>query len=175
MNSENQIVDEQDSPLEEVAIDKNMKIFNLPSIQTDILQNIVENIYGVNGKAMLSSNSAAKKLNELGIPFSEEDINGIPLDKAAEQDIDAIFKDNEKIDPIPNVLPGLVPLYELLEMIISKEINKLNNSLLIFDTELGGMRFLRSFDDENPSNKRIICDTVRFLGLNNALDTIIII
>lgn len=131
---------------------------------SDKLYNVVENVYGVNGGAFRAANEAAEQLSEKAIPYSREPFH----------DICTHEKKND-IYSIPNVVPGLLPLGEILQMILQQKINLVNNNMVLFDTSMGHIRLVVDFDQESPQIKKTICDLVRLFGLKNTIDSLVIV
>lgn len=154
-------------PLEEIPINDKLDVVATNVDRELSVTNIVERIYGVQGKAFSSANEAAARLSHLGIPYAPERSSDIY--KSEEE------QDENKIHSLPNVIPGLVPLSEILNMVMSGKINALNRNLALYDTEQGGVRLVLDFHDESKQIKKIICDVVRLIGLKNTLDALIII
>ncbi|CCE63544.1 hypothetical protein TPHA_0F00570 [Tetrapisispora phaffii CBS 4417] len=176
--------DKCDTPQSEPYLNEKLKALWLPSLSGENLINIAENIYGSNGKALLDANKAAISLKAFGMDFRTENMNGdklndnntsITTNRTGNEGKKSKKKTSDAIRSIPNVLPGLVPLPEVLEIINSGKIDTLKDKLLIFDTELGGLRPFMGSKLESPEVMKIICDTIRVMGTENAMNTIIII
>lgn len=129
------------------------------------LYNVVENVYGVNGSAYKAADDAAEKLAHRGVAYGRESSHDICSDNNIKKDI---FR-------IPNVVPGLVPLEEILQMVLHKEIHAVNNGLVLFDTSIGHIRLVTDFDSESQHMKKTICDLVRLFGLQNMIDSLVIV
>ncbi|CAR29494.1 hypothetical protein ZYGR_0AD01760 [Zygosaccharomyces rouxii] len=129
------------------------------------LHNVVENIYGVNGGAFKVADDAAEQLSRREIPYSRELTHDICNDGNGKNDIYRI----------PNVVPGLLPLEEILQMVLQKKINLVNNSMVLFDTSVGHIRLVVDFDSESPKIKKAVCDLVRLFGLQNTMDSLVIV
>ncbi|EJS43706.1 ate1p [Saccharomyces arboricola H-6] len=128
--------------------------------------NIAEEIYGVEGCAFESANQSSLELKELyGIPFGEEDS-------------DTIYHLKEQRDHapsgIPNVVPGLLPLWELLDIIETGKITDLEGRLFLFEIETGEIRPLTNFYCETPQVKKRICDTIRLFGFETCMKVVIL-
>lgn len=129
------------------------------------LHNVVENIYGTRGGAFKAADDAADQLSEMGIPYNRE----------LSHDICDLGNDKNDTYRIPNVVPGILPLPEILHMVLQKKMNLLNNSLVLFDTSVGHIRLVVNFDQESPEIKKTICDLVRIFGLQNTMDSLVIV
>lgn len=130
------------------------------------IENIAERVYGPEGSAYEKSNEAARHLSSVGIPYAVED------------SLFSILKDDEDDHQgytIPNVVPGLVPLKEILGMVLHGEINKLEGDVTLFDMYKGDIRLLHSFAGESPEVKKVICDVVRVIGLENTRGVLLLL
>ena len=76
---------------------------------------------------------------------------------------------------IPEILPGALPLWELLEIIRSRRIDELNGELMFFDTRYLCFRPLLEFDRQPGDKKLLICNIVRLLGLELAKTVIVVV
>ena len=76
---------------------------------------------------------------------------------------------------IPEILPGALPLWELLEIIRDRRINELNGELAFFDTDYLCFRPLLAFDRQPSDKKLLICNIVRLLGLELAKTVIVVV
>ncbi|AET41072.1 arginyltransferase Ecym_7226 [Eremothecium cymbalariae DBVPG len=139
------------------------------------LRNIVERIYGEKGGAVHAANDAVDKLIDLGVAYTPQLINDLysqkfiaPTDALGDRFTDEIYN-------LPNVVPGLVPLWEILKTIKSGDINHLNGKLMIYDTRAGQVRVLKHFQQESPQTKRYICNVIRLIGLKTTASSLIII
>ncbi|SSD59617.1 related to Arginyl-tRNA--protein transferase 1 [Saccharomycodes ludwigii] len=81
----------------------------------------------------------------------------------------------KEIYSIPNVVPGLLPMWQILQIIESGEIDRLNNKLMIYNTRNGQVRLVRDFSKESKRTKRCICNVIRLLGLKITAKSLIII
>ncbi|GAV55787.1 hypothetical protein ZYGR_0AY01800 [Zygosaccharomyces rouxii] len=129
------------------------------------LYNVVENVYGVNGGAFKAADDAAEQLSRRKIPYNRELSHDICSDGNGKNDIYRI----------PNVVPGLLPLGEILQLVLQKKINSVNNKMVLFDTSVGHIRLVVDFDCEPPQIKKVICDLVRLFGLQNTMDSLVIV
>ncbi|QLL32928.1 hypothetical protein HG536_0D04500 [Torulaspora globosa] len=127
--------------------------------ETAALKNVAEEIYGVAGGAYSEANEAAQALASLGIPYAVDELPFHPQTKEPEEN---------EMHNIPNVVPGLVPLKEVLQMIMKDRISVLEGTVTLYDLLEGEMRRLERFEDESPEIKKILCDVVRLIGLENA-------
>lgn len=129
-------------------------------------ENTVEKIYGPNGGAYQEATDSAKALSRLGIPYA---VDERPFGMAESEP-----KDDETY-VIPNVVPGLVPLKEILEMVLHGDINSLQNNVTFFDMYEGNIRQLQSFSNESPEIKRTLCDVIRLIGLENTKGVLLLL
>lgn len=131
------------------------------------VQNVAEEIYGINGGAYAEANAAAQRLADLGIPYKVDELPFCPKDEfqAAEN---GVFQ-------IPNVVPGLVPLNQIHDLVQSRAMCILQGNVDFFDMYSGDMRPLDSFEDESPTIKKLLCDVVRAIGLENSRGMLVII
>ncbi|EDO18465.1 hypothetical protein Kpol_1032p59 [Vanderwaltozyma polyspora DSM 70294] len=168
---------EQTNPDEEPLMNEVFEKQCHKSLKNDIpLVNISDMIYGVNSKSVMLSNEAVLELNKLGIPYTQENITSIyKLKNETDKPSEEMIMGNDKVTTIPNVIPGLISLPELVDMIKKHRLTELNYQLIIFDSQLGKMRLVSDFDSEIPETKRIICDMIRTVGLEYATDTILIL
>lgn len=133
---------------------------------TMALANTAEDIYGPNGSAYQQANDAANRLSSAGVPYTiEERPFGI---KGPEEEDDQPLR-------IPNVFPGLVPLNEITEMVLHGDIQSLQGNVTFFEMYQGSIKMLRNFSDESPEMKKILCDVVRLIGLENTKGVLLII
>ncbi|CAG57677.1 uncharacterized protein GVI51_A00187 [Nakaseomyces glabratus] len=88
-----------------------------------------------------------------------------------------IAKDGEDPDfTIPSICPGLIPLWELKDLLMSGKLQKeLTGRTLVFDTSFGFIRKLEPWEDEDSTTKTAICDVVRLLGLEMASNSIVVV
>ncbi|SCU87528.1 LAMI_0D06414g1_1 [Lachancea mirantina] len=180
--------DEDDDPAEhaqsELPIDERPKFdLSRPTI------NIVEMIYGEHGGSIESANKAAEKLSELGIEYSPSLSNDIYKPKlepafgstALAEEIYEEEDDGDApgyLNPIyhlPNVVPGLLPLWQIYHMISSGEMNRLNNKLMLYNTRSGRIRLVYNFDAESKRTKRVICNVIRMIGIRATAKSLIIV
>ncbi|QLQ79808.1 hypothetical protein HG537_0C04570 [Torulaspora globosa] len=129
--------------------------------EASAVDNVAEKIYGVNGGAYSEANEAARALATLGIPYTADELPFGPQP--------------QEIRSIPNVVPGLVPLKEILQMIVQDRISILKGNVTLFDMLEGEMRRLGNFEDESPEIKKIICDVVRLIGLENTKGLLLLV
>lgn len=132
------------------------------------IPNVAEALYGVDGIAYkdLDQQNIHKKLSALGFQLGTTDISS---------DIyqDIINTSNETL--IPDVMPGLLPLTEILELCESGKINQLNLHARIYDTKRGKVRLIRDFHSETNEIKTILFNTIRVLGLHIVKKSVIFI
>lgn len=170
------------APLSELPLDDTQKFSpNKP------LKNIVERIYGERGGAVQSANDAVDKLTDLGIEYTPQIFNDLyklkplpgtepPTDEEHyEEDDGDISGYTNEIYHLPNVVPGLLPLWQILQIVESGEINRLNNKLMLYNTRTGQIRLVVDFQLESKRTKRVICNVIRMIGLKNTAKSLIII
>lgn len=75
---------------------------------------------------------------------------------------------------IPNVVPGLLPLWELLDIMQSGKITDLEGRLFLFEIETEGIRPLINFYSEPPNVKKRICDVIRLFGFETCMKAVIL-
>lgn len=139
-----------------------------PSATTNvILEDLSESIYGFKGSATANANFSAQKLSQMGIPYLNDRKQSFYRIKGKPRDSKPSFE-------LPNVFPGLIPLPEILKLLETGELDKLNNMVMIYDLEMGGLRPMSNFRDEPPEIKKLVCNIVRCIGLNNIIGAIII-
>lgn len=150
--------------------------------------NIVDFIYGEKGGAVLSANEAADKLSDTGIEYTPTILHDLyklkpiggwttspePEEHYEECDGDVPGYTNE-IYHLPNVVPGLLPLWQILHIVQSGEIRLLNNKLMLYNTRTGQIRLVKDFEAESKRTKRVICNVIRMIGLKNTAKSLIII
>ncbi|KOG99489.1 arginyltransferase [Saccharomyces eubayanus] len=128
--------------------------------------NIAEEVYGVDGCAFKSANESVLKLKELyGVPYEEEDSDTIYYQQG---------QHDQAPRGIPNVVPGLLPLWELLDFMESGKITDLEGRLFLFEVETDGIRPLINFYSESPPVKRRICDAIRLFGFETCMKSVIL-
>lgn len=133
---------------------------------TAIVNNVAEKVYGATGGAFSEGNEAAQALVNLGVPYT---INGMPFDSKTEEE------DESEAYSIPNVVPGLVPLREILQLVTNDAFSTLQETVTLFNMYEGEMRRLENFEDESSEVKRILCDVVRLIGLENTKDMLLLL
>ena len=134
------------------------------------LRNVAEEVYGAHGAIAQNQQdyaSIVETLQKYGIDYSYDDYAQL----YGQSDSDS----PEGIRPLPNVVPGMLPLHELLGMVESNRMNQLNGSLLIYDTQMLRIRPVFDFYSEPESIKTALCNVVRVLGLRLAKRTLVII
>ncbi|CCK70078.1 arginyltransferase KNAG_0D03320 [Huiozyma naganishii CBS 8797] len=70
-----------------------------------------------------------------------------------------------KSSDLPNIMPGLVSLWELLKIIESGQINELNGKLMVYDLGLNRIRPVLNVMAEDREYLRAIVNLVRLIGL----------
>lgn len=175
--------EDDDGPLSELPLD------DTPKVDTSLpTKNIVERIYGENGGASQSANDAVDKLDDLGIEYTPQLFNDLyklkplfPHEQSAESEEHYEEDDGDvpgytnAIYHLPNVVPGLLPLWQIYQMVESGEIHRLNNKLMLYNTRTGHIRLVVDFQLESKRTKRVICNVIRMIGLRNTAKSLIII
>lgn len=150
------------------------------------LINIAESIYGEHGGAMQSANEAIDKLQDIGIEYIPQLFNDIyrmkpyhdvgSLKTADEFEIDDhdTVQFTNGIYNLPNTIPGLLPLWQILQIVDNGDINRINNKLMVYNTATGQMRVIREFSKESNRTKLVICNVIRLIGLANTTKSLII-
>ncbi|ODV98077.1 hypothetical protein PACTADRAFT_185538 [Pachysolen tannophilus NRRL Y-2460] len=141
------------------------------------LINIAEEIYGLNGGSYLKIDNITGKLKQY-------------IDSYSIQNDDNIFQesDKERLYKIPKIVPGLIPLWQIYEMLESKELQNLNIKILdVYNSEdyysnssLWAGNLTQKFDDDDhhhdqEEKKRIVIDMVRLLGPKIANNSLILL
>lgn len=138
--------------------------------------NAVDDIYGPNGNASQNAITSVAKLRKYGINYSPDlqrsIYKEIPNDGNSTS---SASSDKKDVYRIPNVVPGLVPLMEIVSLFESGKMNELNNNVVLFDTKINALRIVRDFISEKPEIKTVITDVIRLIGLDNTKKAIIII
>lgn len=150
------------------------------------LVNHAEQIYGKNGGALSEANNAIKRLNSLGISYKPIERNELYMVKgpddlkrnvgeseAQDNHLDQNGKPKD-IYQLPSIVPGLIPLWQIAEIIGNAEINCINDNVMVYDTTTGDMRVIHDFSAETADTKRIICNVIRLIGLENTKKSLII-
>ncbi|CEP60488.1 arginyltransferase LALA0_S01e12046g [Lachancea lanzarotensis] len=150
--------------------------------------NIVDKIYGEHGGAVLCANEAAEKLADLGIEYTPtlfEDLYRYKVpgmfqalsepEMVYEKDDGDIPGYTNEIYHLPNVVPGLLPLWQILQIIESGDITRLNNKLMLYNVRSGQIRVVSDFALETKRTKRVICNVIRMIGLNATAKSLIIV
>ncbi|AMD22250.1 HGL090Wp [Eremothecium sinecaudum] len=142
--------------------------------------NVIEHIYGKNGAAIENANSTIYQLQSRGIayplqpPFDILSVGKIDHKNSFFDVLNRIgYSDNHY--NFPAIVPGLLPLWQLMEMLQNGSIKKINNNLMLLNMVTGQLRAVRDFDKENPFIKQIICNVIRLIGLDNTAKALIII
>ncbi|SCV00569.1 LANO_0F07536g1_1 [Lachancea nothofagi CBS 11611] len=188
--------DDEDEGIEEADDSSIAKdaLFELPMDSVPRLKmtgptvNIVDRIYGENGGAVMSANEAVEKLVDLGIEYTPTIINDLYRPKSLhtfsassepelryEADDGDVPGYTNEIYHLPNVVPGLLPLWQILQIIESGDITRLNNKLMLYNVRSGQIRFVTDFQAESKRTKRVICNVIRMIGLKSTAKSLIII
>ncbi|SCU84583.1 LAFA_0D10770g1_1 [Lachancea sp. 'fantastica'] len=150
--------------------------------------NIVDKIYGEHGGAIMSANEAAEKLADLGIEYTPTLFDDLYRHKVPgifqslsepetvyEKDDGDIPGYTNEIYHLPNVVPGLLPLWQILQIIQCGNITRLNNKLMLYNVRSGQIRVVSDFAAETKRTKRVICNVIRMIGLNATAKSLIIV
>ncbi|KAL6940741.1 hypothetical protein ACO0QE_004654 [Hanseniaspora vineae] len=81
----------------------------------------------------------------------------------------------KEIYNIPAVVPGLIPMWQIAQIIQSGAINSINNKLMIYNTRTNQVRKMEDFSKENKRVKKCICNVIRLIGLKATAKSLIII
>ncbi|AEY98985.1 FAGR165Wp [Eremothecium gossypii FDAG1] len=154
-----------DDPLSELPLDDRARLD--PAAP---LRDVVERIYGASGGAFAAANQAVEGLVDLGVEYTPQLDDG--LFPSETPDLRDCLAD---VYQLPNVVPGLVPLWQILKILKSGEIRHINTKLMIYDTRLGRVRLVRDFHQEAKTTKRVICNVIRLIGLKNTANSLIVI
>lgn len=143
------------------------------------MDNVVEKIYGTSSEVFKSFylEGTVKALNKYGVDYN---IHQRPKDKfrlgntMSQQDM---ASDDATPDfDIPLIFPGLVPLWELQELLDSGRLQQaLVGKTLIFELETGSMRLFGPWDYEDEETKTAVCNVVRLLGLEMTSQSLVAI
>ena len=143
------------------------------------LTNVAEGIYGYNGSVVENLEPLQEMIDTIrkyGINYKyKEYIESLYVDK------DAIIPDKkkkpdmERLTDLPTVLPGLIPVHEILDMLETERMSELDTKLLLFDTKLHQIRPLFGFYNESDEVKTTVCNVVRLLGMRLAKRALVII
>ncbi|SCU92761.1 LAME_0F01376g1_1 [Lachancea meyersii CBS 8951] len=179
-DEESDVVDAQfELPLDDVS---RLKLTGTPV-------NIVDKIYGEHGGAILSANEAVEKLVDLGIEYTPTLFDDLyrykmPSIFAAAPEPEITYEEDDdgdipgymnEIYHLPNVVPGLLPLWQILQIIESGDISRLNNKLMLYNVRSGQIRVVADFAAETKRTKRVICNVIRMIGLKSTAKSLIII
>ncbi|CCF58918.1 hypothetical protein KAFR_0F03220 [Kazachstania africana CBS 2517] len=165
------ILGEENSISDELFMDDNLERTEFPTVENATsLSNVAEHIYGSNGVAFHSKEKYLSKLVEMGIPLEMEEPKNVFFQRHSTDK-----KSMSDLNNLPSVVPGLLPINELYDIITSRKINELNGAMMIYDTLLHRIRFMFDFEVEHPSNKLVIFNTIRLLGLDICKSALLII
>ncbi|OBA27845.1 hypothetical protein HANVADRAFT_22445 [Hanseniaspora valbyensis NRRL Y-1626] len=76
---------------------------------------------------------------------------------------------------MPAIVPGLLPLWQILQIMDRNEIKRLNNKLMIYDTEFRRMKVVKDFMNEDINTKRCIVNIIRLIGLEMTAKALIVL
>jgi len=172
----------------EIEIDDKLNHdFQKCDISSTGLKDIAEGIFGMNG--VVAHNESQQEdviatIRKYGINYhSQNYIDSLyksesksDSDEDKDSDIDSSTKQPpQMLTTLPNVLPGLVPLTELLSMLEMDRMRELDGKLLIYNTELQQIRPIFDFYSEPEEIKTTVCNVVRLLGMRLAKRALVII
>ncbi|SCU93733.1 LADA_0G04632g1_1 [Lachancea dasiensis] len=180
--------DEEDDAGEEYALNE-LPLDNVPRLKINgPLVNIVDRIYGEQGGAVMAANEAVDKLVDLGIEYTPTLINdlyqrkglrvfptALEAESQYEEDDGDVPGYTNEIYHLPNVMPGLLPLWQILQIVESGDITRLNNKLMLYNVRSGQIRVVSDFAEESKRTKRVICNVIRMIGLKSTAKSLIII
>lgn len=121
--------------------------------------NISEILYGKpNGLAYVNTDSIVKDLKQYHINY------------------DSLVDENKDVtQKLPLVMPGLLPMWELLDLFKENKISEVNGNLLLYDLQEQQLRPILSLEDEETRIITIVSNLIRVLGLEETKNTLIII
>lgn len=76
---------------------------------------------------------------------------------------------------MPDIVPGLMPLWQVLQLIESNDINRLNSKLMIYYSDEKRMRVVKNIMDEDTDTKKTIFNVIRLIGLELTVNALIVI
>lgn len=156
-----------------------MRFPTLNVAETPELTNVAENIYGYKGSVAKNQEPLEETIETIrryGVNYNYNDyIESLYVDKDTK-----VSHKKERPDPatltiLPTVVPGLVPVHEILDMLETERLSELDAKLLIFDTELQQIRPLFDFYNESDEVKTTVCNVVRLLGMLLAKRALVIV
>ncbi|KAK5782422.1 arginyltransferase PWA37_005433 [Arxiozyma heterogenica] len=180
-----------------VSLDK-IGVNEFPTMKDlDNLNNVAEKLYGLHpGSGEFNDLSKIiQELKKLGVCYTldlQDDIlefvRRYKLDKYRDEIEDKMDEEWESevgeeeihnyIDSrlkFPNVVPGLIPLAELLTMIKENKLSELNGRLFLFDLAVHRIRPIFNILEESPEILTMLCNLVRVLGLEMAKKCLVIL
>lgn len=86
-----------------------------------------------------------------------------------------VDENKDATQKLPSVMPGLIPIWELLEIFDSNKINEVNGELLVYDLQEQQLRPILSLEDEDTRIITILSNIIRVLGLEETKNTLVII
>lgn len=137
------------------------------------MNNYAEERYGAQGLIADDQEQymrVVEQLRKFGVDYDYEDYTQL-----YSRGEDPESEKEDGIRPIPNVVPGLLPLPQLLEMVENEDMNAVNGMLLIYDTQMLRIRPVFDFYTEPEQIKTAVCNIVRVLGMSLARRTLVII
>ncbi|KAL6937466.1 hypothetical protein ACO0RG_003976 [Hanseniaspora osmophila] len=124
-------------------------------------------IVGSNSSTHSSHTSTSTSTLSLEVEEEEEE--------EEEEDDGDIPGYTKEIYNIPAVIPGLLPMWQIAQIIQSGAINSINNKLMLYNTRTNQVRKMEDFSKENKRVKKCICNVIRLIGLKATAKSLIII
>lgn len=160
---DNQDIDENDEYYSKVELPLNDKI-NLDLEKP--LVNIAEQLFGDNSNSINYVNMIVDKLRKYGINYPSNLMNDY---------FQKSLPSNNNIYRMPDIVPGLMPLWQVLQLIESNDINRLNSKLMIYYSDEKRMRVVKNIMDEDTDTKKTIFNVIRLIGLELTVNALIVI
>lgn len=147
---------------------------------TEPVVNISEQLYGTTtSNSITYANMVIDRLYKYMISYPNILNNDYFIRK---QNSSNEIEDNDGDDENPNsiytmpaIVPGLLPLWQVLQLVDRNEIKRLNNKLMIYDTEFKRMRIVKEFMNEDIHTKRCVINIVRLIGLEMTAKALIVL
>lgn len=130
------------------------------------LVNIAEQLYGDNSNSINYVNMIVDKLRKYGVNYPSNLKNDY---------FQKSLSSNHNIYRMPDIVPGLMPLWQVLQLIESNDINRLNNKLMIYYSDEKRMRVVKNIMDEDSDTKKTIFNVIRLIGLELTANALIVI
>ncbi|SMN22548.1 similar to Saccharomyces cerevisiae YGL017W ATE1 Arginyl-tRNA-protein transferase [Maudiozyma saulgeensis] len=151
------------------------------------LHDVAEEIFGMNGILTQNDSQQAEVISTIrkyGVDYHNENYIESLFRKESKSDHDN-EKDNnnesstkrppQTFTALPNILPGLIPMTELLSMLETDRMRELDGKLLVYDTDLQQIRPIFDFYNEPEEIKTTVCNVIRLLGMRLSKRALVII